>query len=213
MKSAHFLFNVMLLCLLFAAQGCRKTPELVVEGMVNEFYQGESLEGARVSLAYSPLAFGSVSSGYENIASTLTDVDGYYRISFEEPATANYRLLVRKEGFVQSERVVVATDWSADQENFEDFLVYADVQLELRFEATSFGGSALFQLGKHSVGCSNCCLDQQSYFINTDTTLICKVYGNQAIDYSITRLRPGIAEEEVGVLQIGAEIFQQSWSF
>ena len=195
--------------------GCKKTPVIVVSGNVQEFYTGTSLSGVRITVSYSPVAFGTVSSGYQAITSTETDASGAYSIQFEEPTTATYRITARKTDFITEERTLAATDWSADEENLETFSLYKDVQLNLRFVKTSFDGSVLFQLGQHSENCTSCCRAQQSYFIDAnDTTITCSVYGNQTIPYTITRLTTGAANVARGVLEIGdVNGFDESWEF
>lgn len=213
MKSYRALLNISLLLLMVPFDGCRKIPVFVVQGNVSEFYTGSSVEGVNIRLSYSPVSYGSVSTGFESITSTVTDANGDYMLEFEEPSTASYRLVTKRDGYVDEVRTVAATEWSSDQDNTEDFNVYLDVELELIFTKASFDGSALFQLGRHSVGCSSCCLDQQSYFVNADTTITCRVYGNQQIPFTITRIGQGAAAEESGVLEVTEGSYQQSWSF
>jgi hypothetical protein len=213
MKSFQLLISISLILTATVLSGCRKTPVFVVQGNVSEFYSGTQVEGVSIRLAYSPVTFGSVSTGFEGITSTVTDANGDYSLEFEEPGTASYRLTAKRDGYVEEVRTVAATEWSADADNQEDFEMYLDVTLELVFTKASFDGSALFQLGRHSVGCTSCCLDQQSYFVNGDTTITCRVYGNQQIPFTITRIGQGAAAEESGVLDVTEGTYNQSWTF
>lgn len=184
-------------CVIFTFAGCRKKNLYEVQGTAREFYDQLGIQGVEVEVAYAQIGFGSVSGGYDPITTAMSEADGTYALEFEYVATSTFRIRARKDGFLLAEEIVNADDWSTDEVNALDFSMYKSAGFEIHlFNTGTTDAQMLLRFDKHSEGCLSCCNDQQGWLFEGrfDTTFTCPVYGNQHIDYSITRIWPGNAE-------------------
>ncbi|MEX2595712.1 MAG: hypothetical protein WEC59_02195, partial [Salibacteraceae bacterium] len=112
---------------------CKKTQEIEVKGRTIERYKQQGVESAIIELAYAPLSYGSVSSGFETLLETQSDEQGGFAFSFEEPTTANYRIRARKQGYLLSEQLVSATDWATNTSNVVELTMISEASLSIHF--------------------------------------------------------------------------------
>lgn len=191
--------------------GCRKPKVYDVRGVVTEFYSGSGVEGADVEVAYSPISYGSVSGGFETLVTTKTGERGGYHLSFDFVSTATFRIRVRQAGYLLAEEVVSADAWSTKEDNALDVIMYKAAELRFRLVNTAQSdGQLLLGFSQNSVGCDDCCDYQQGrlfegYF---DTTISCPVYGNQLIQYKLTRIYPGSAVPEPHSIFVDQGVYQ-----
>ena len=190
-------FLILSACVIVGFSGCRKKNLYTIEGNVQEFYDQLGIQDVEVEVAYAQIGFGSVSGGYDPITTTVTNEDGSYSLEFEYVATSTFRVRTRKSGFLLGEQIVNADDWSTDEVNRLNFLMYKEAEFDIRLvndETTD--GKMLLRFEQHSEGCLGCCDDQQGYTLEGkfDTIFACPVYGNQHIKYSITKIWPGNAD-------------------
>jgi len=191
------------LALLLLGQGCRKPKEYVVNGEILEYYDRFGVGEANVEVAYAPVSYGTVNGGYEVITSAQTNAEGQYELAFEFVPTASFRLRVRKDGYIMAEEEVSADSWSTDEENSWNSLLVKAASFKINLVNNGVpNGRMLLQFRKHSVECSYCCKYTDSYLFEGyfDTTFTCSVYGNQYIQYIITKVDGNNAVvEEYGV--------------
>ena len=191
--------------------GCRKPKVYEVHGSVTEFYSGSGVEGADVEVAYSPISYGSVSAGYETLVTTKTGERGGYQLSFDFVSTATFRIRVRQAGYLLAEEVVSADEWSTKEDNALDVIMYKSAELRFHLVNTAQSdGQLLLSFSQNSEGCDDCCDYQQGrlfegYF---DTTISCPVYGNQLIQYKLTRIYPGSAVPESHSIFVDQGVYQ-----
>ncbi|MEQ9186603.1 MAG: carboxypeptidase-like regulatory domain-containing protein [Cryomorphaceae bacterium] len=195
---------------------CRKPKVYEIRGSVTEFYSASGVEGAEVEVAYSPISYGSVSGGYETLVTAKTGERGGYYLSFDFVSTATFRIRVRHEGYLLAEEIVNADQWSTKEDNVMDVIMYKAAELRFRLINTAQSdGQLLLNFSENSVGCDDCCDYQQGrlfegYF---DTTISCPVYGNQLIQYKLTRIYPGSAVPEAHSIFVDKGLYQLEHHF
>jgi len=179
--------------------GCKKPSRYEVSGLVTEFYSAAGVAGAEVEVSYAPIGYGSVSGGYEKVATAICDASGAYALSFDVVSTATFRVRVRKDGYLLAEEIVHADTWSTKDQNQQDLVMYKSGLLEFHLvNTTQPSAQLLLSFSENSVGCKGCCDYQQGRLFEGlfDTTFSCSVYGNQLIEYKLTRILPGSAIPE-----------------
>ncbi|NQV51691.1 MAG: carboxypeptidase regulatory-like domain-containing protein [Flavobacteriales bacterium] len=193
-------YIILILSLITLLQvGCKKPSRYEVSGLVTEFYGAGGVSGAEVEVAYAPIGYGSVSGGYEKVASAICDASGDYALSFNVVSTATFRIRARKDGYLLAEEIVNADTWSTKDQNLQDMVMYKSGMLEFHLiNTTKPTAQLLLSFSENSVGCKGCCDYQQGRLYEGlfDTIFNCPVYGNQLIEYKLTRILPGSAIPE-----------------
>lgn len=187
------------------AISCKKEREYIVSGTARNFYSGESVADAQIDVYYAQINYGTVSGGDEFLASANTDAAGQFTIAFDPVTASKYTVVSTKSGYKRGEVTVEASEWSTDRVNRLDLNLIGESQLVIKYvNQSEAGGRAVFKLGPHSNGCSNCCTSETSYVFEgvNDSTVYCTIYSDQIVGYTLSKIVDGVVDQVDGELEI-----------
>lgn len=175
----------------FIFSACRKNNELsiTIEGTVLNSGDQSYAAGVTVKVKFQEIGSGTVSTAYQTIASTTTDANGFYRVTFDKPAAAEYKFELSSPRHFASEFTESADNISATQTNTRNFqidpLSWFAVHLK-NVNPVTTQDMIIFQNNSESNPCSTCCNNVAQSFtgMNTDTVLVCKRKGGTRIKFS-----------------------------
>ena len=191
-------------------QGCKPDSEYEVAGTVVDGKNGAPVSKAKVFVEFSKLENGAYSNAFTPIAETETDEGGNYRVEFEAEKVVEYRVRVSRDGFFALSDTIDRNEWRANEANTFPITLYRSTDINFRFFAGNSGVTVLFKLYPDSPGCTNCCSESNYVFSGKiDTSFSCPVYGNQIIDYELTRITGVQSSQEIGTI----DLFEDQVSF
>lgn len=199
----------MKMCLLpFAAlflifQGCKPDSEYEVTGNVSDGNTGLAVSNAKVYIDFSKLENGAYSNAFSNITETETDELGNYNVEFRAEKVVEYRVRVEGDAFFNVFDTLNRNEWLASESNEHSVLVYRDSKIKFHFYSSQSGITVLFKMMPHSENCGTCCSESNYVFGGiVDTTFTCPVYGNQTIEYELTRISGVQSSQETGQIDV-----------
>ncbi|GEM_PF-827923 len=196
--------------LLIVMTSCRKKEVIYVSGQVTEGYSNDGVAGVTVELDYNEISGGSFSAGFKSLDVTPTDASGNYILEFERVQAVSYRVTTKLDGYETSSTTIGGDEWASGDDNELNLDIFetAELRIVMRNEfPMSASDRVLFTLNDHSAGCSGCCPSSLIDHVGGDTTIVCKVFANQTINYSYTLVVSGFSTDQSGsiFIQPGSE--------
>jgi len=167
-------------CLFFVFAGCKKesSGQFSVHGFVTDESLNQPLVNATIYVQEKALG----KFEYETIASTKTDANGKYSISFSRDKVENYQLVVQKDNYFDSKQVILFQD--LDPKTSKEYNLsttsYSWVRVHLLNVDPVLTDHLLYQKTKGRTGCIDCCENDEKDFIGElDTTFNCLTDGGK----------------------------------
>lgn len=166
-----------------------------VEGKIYDPNTSVYVGGAEVIIAASKLSSGGIfSSGYEDIASSVTDANGTFVFDFTEDKFAGYQIRVSKPQYFSLIKDIPTTDIQPGITFSPTFNMYpiGYINLKIRnalpYDTNDF---VTYSFTSGYLGGSDCCNNTiiQGHGIFFADTLFCKTYGNQnvTVTYNVSK--------------------------
>jgi len=185
-----YILNIFLAaCLLFVTCKKNKDNTIVVEGNVTMEGNGSPASGVTVKLQYQDVNNNTFSNVYRTAATAVTDNNGHYSMSFENPSALNYKWVLSSDSYFGFEISQDPSTISISETNIKNFTIspVAFFSMHIKNEfMTSSSDSITYQNTSESYGCSSCCSNAILSFTgaSVDTTFICKRIGGSEIKFS-----------------------------
>jgi hypothetical protein len=201
------LFLLAITTLLLLLQGCKPDSDYEVTGNVSDGNTGDPVALAKVYIDFSKLDNGAYSNSFSNTGETETDDQGNYTVEFLAEKVIEYRVRVVKDGFFRVFDTLNRNQWLASETNDHSVLVYRDSKINFHFFSKQSGVTVLFKLKPHSKDCATCCSESNYVFGGiVDTTFTCSVYGNQTIEYELTRVSGVNSSQKTGTIDVFEDV-------
>jgi len=167
--------------------GCKKkSPVYVLEGIVRAHQQETALSGVSLKLEQQAVD-GNVYSGvYTTAATTTSDQNGKFRLSWPRTQIARLRLLASQPDYIPSTVELSPDDFTPDEPVRKTIRLYPEAFVEINLRnsgSTSPEDYLKFRL-LNQFSCECCTtdlLEVQGAIV--DTTYSCRVYGNSWVRY------------------------------
>lgn len=191
MKSFHRLSFLLLVSVLFLQCKKNREPEPVtISGNVSDNIQGIPVANANIQIKYQQAASNSVfNSGFISIASTTTDANGNYSVTFTPESPITYKIIVDKAYYFSKESQVSADVASAGTNTTVNFgidpLGWLKVNVK-NLNPHDVNDNIIYQNTSESSACSSCCNNSPVSLdgMTIDTFFICQRVAAPAISYS-----------------------------
>ena len=187
MKYKLFIFGFVCLFIF----NCKKNKDntIVIEGNVTMSGSGAPAAGVTVKLQYQDVNNNTFSNVYRTAVTAVTDNNGNYSMSFENPTALNYKWVLSSSDYFGFEESQDPVQISSSETNTKNFTIspvaYFSMHIKNEF-MTSSTDSITYQNTSEAYGCSNCCSNAILNFTgaSTDTTFVCKRIGGTEIKFS-----------------------------
>lgn len=192
MKS--FVQLLLVLCL-FASCSKKDNFERVVNGRVYNKNTGAPLSNASITISAQVTTNGVFNSNLTTLASTTTDANGNYTVSFKKANTDTYHIRVG-ENSIFSQEIVVGYDQMFSQNPYvQNFEVYTSAQVFVHLKNSNLAADSNavinYKYSGRPLNC-NCCTSTSLILTGAvDTTVECKTYGDQYYPYFYSVSRNG----------------------
>lgn len=191
--------------------GCNSKDVFIVTGTLTDFYSGEVIENAELTLSYTSIESGTYSSNYKFLSETSTDGNGQFKFEFDYVSAVDFRIRTSKNGYVNEDYFFDRDDWKLKDDNIAELTAFGESNLTISLLNNASKKQYLFKLSDHSLGCTSCC-SAGTYSLKNfvDTAFTCTMYANQTVDYEIINAELGEGSKKTGSIYIepGSNLFQ-----
>lgn len=170
---------------------CKKNKELtiVIEGTIRNEGTLDAAQGVTVKIKYQEVGSGTISTAYKTIATTTTDANGHYQVSFTKPKASEFRYELSSPYHFSVETTESADNVSASTTNTRDFTVGAIGWFSVHIKNASpqtIQDQCIYQNTSEAYGCTGCCSNAAYTFQGTsvDTTVICQRKAGSKIKFN-----------------------------
>lgn len=185
----YFFTIIIFLSLFFVT--CKKNKDNIIEFQGNVTLSGSSAPavGVTVKLQFQDVNNNTFSNVYRTAATAVTDNNGNFTMSFENPSALNYKWVLSSSSYFGFETNQDPSQISNSEINTKNFTISPVSYFSMRIKndfMTSSSDSILYQNASESYGCSTCCSNDILTFTgaSVDTTFICKRVGGTFIKFS-----------------------------
>ncbi len=162
-----FVLGLVLLSVTYSA--CRKNNEnktVGIEGSVITKGVNTAAEGVSVKVKYQQIGGGVYSSAYKTAASTVTDANGRYSLSFEKPSTAEFVIELSSPRHFAQENREAAEHFEGGTKTRHYILNAVGIVSVNIVNHTPFdeNDKLIFQLENEASSCDDCCNSQPTSY-------------------------------------------------
>lgn len=180
---------------IFFCISCKKNTDTTIDirGSVSDRINDLPIEGVSVLLEIKDFGGTTFTNSFSELATTLTNENGNYEISFQNSNAIEYRFTFSKLDHFSDQIIVNPDLLSINQLNTIDYDIYSSSYLILNISnSVPFNSNDELILGSELISSSvgSCFSNIISLSgANADTTIECEVYGNQRVkfDYFVTK--------------------------
>ncbi|MFT4600766.1 MAG: hypothetical protein ACI857_000943 [Arenicella sp.] len=170
MKSAFYI-----ICLSLILVSCNKDPiQYTFEGTITEDQTGSPLSGVEVSIYQKPFNNSVTTDNFDLAASTITDENGYYIMTFDREKVIEFKLNIEKDDYFKTDIILNSGEISSENTNVVDYQMGAKswVQFDIQNNLPGNSNDHLnLLLLNYKEGCDGCAdADSYSFLGITDTT-------------------------------------------
>lgn len=195
-------FAIQILKLLFSigiivcfSASCNKNErELKFYGSVFDSNQNKPMEGARIVLSGKNVEGGVYSPHFQEIASTTSDANGKFELTFEKKRTDSYKIYIFKNNYFSFEDIIPGSYFEAETSYEQNVILHPIGFITLNIKnqfPNSENDKIIFSFTNSVENCFDCCKNIEFEGLGTtfDTTFTCKFRGNKyaKIFYNVTK--------------------------
>ncbi len=160
------------------------TRVITVSGDIFDPYTGTNVVGAKVVLSATLVKSGVYNSNYTEIASTTTDADGNYLLSFNIQKAAGYRVLITRDNYFDYQEDITTEDMESDDVYPGNYEISPKATINLRVRnltPQAMDDQIDFKYTNIISECKTCCNSDLKTGIGPafDTTIQCDVVGER----------------------------------
>jgi len=177
-----------IIILMMSAGSCRKAPsELILEGKTMEYGGIQPLSGVALSVEQRVVDGAVFIGAYSLAASTTTSADGTYRMAWPRTQLAGLRLLTSRSGYIPVTLELSPDDFAPGETVYQNIRLRPEafITMNLRNSGPGYSEDLLrFRFYGETYNCACCSAEWREFTgADVDTSLTCRVYGNQWARY------------------------------
>lgn len=198
MKSKILFSALILFVSILLSCNKRENGKIIIKGSVYDSRSGIYVDNASVNLATKKVNQGVYSSTYSNLSNSRTDASGKYEFDFKFEKYLDYRMLIRKENYIEKTQIV-----SGDYTSINVPLLmptidlipsgYYKVRVKSQFPFNN-NDFMRFQILNANFNECDCC--RNIIFTHTgtsfDTTYKCISYAQQYLYFKLETVKNGV---------------------
>lgn len=181
---------------------CNKDPiQYSFEGKITESVGGSNLAGVTITIYQIPFNSSVTSNNFELAASTITDSEGNYAMSFEREKVTEFKINLMKEGYYKRDINISSGDISSENTNILNYEMEPESWISFKiknlFPADASDNLNLLLLN-YREGCEQCATgDYYSFEGITDTTVVFSSTAGQYFNFTYIEVGASSASDSL----------------